>query len=311
MCGVPQGSVLGPTLFLLYVNDIQNVTNFEVRLFADDTLLYLSDKDSQTLEKNVNAELSKVQQWLDVNKLSLNISKTKYMIISPHFTEKHIYQIKLKENLLSKTENHKYLGVIIDENLSWKPHIMIITSKLSKLCRLLYKLRPFVNKQILMQVYYTLIYPNLLYGITCWGSCSKTAFQPIQIIQNRILRCINMIGLRQIYVSELYILSNVLKVHDIYVLELCKFMFRYKHNLLPNFFLNKFCKINAIHTYNTRNAIQNNYFIQRKQRAVGQRTLQYRGAKYWNDLPNSIKSSHHIHAFTKLLKQHLINNYKN
>ena len=222
MSGVPQGSVLGPTLFLVYVNDIQNVTNFEVRLFADDTLLYLSDKDSQTLEKNVNAELSKVQQWLDVNKLSLNISKTKYMILSPQFKEKHIYQIKLKENLLSKTENHKYLGVIIDENLSWKPHIMTITSKLSKLSGLLYKLRPFVNKQILMQVYYTLIYPNLLYGITCWGSCSKTASQPIQIIQNRILRCINMIGLRQIYVSELYILTNVLKVHDMYVLELCK-----------------------------------------------------------------------------------------
>ena len=105
MCGVPQGSVLGPTIFLLYVNDIQNVTNFEVRLFADDTLLYLSDKDSQTLEKNVNAELSKVQQWLDVNKLSLNISKTKYMIISPHFTEKHIYQIKLKENLLTNRKS--------------------------------------------------------------------------------------------------------------------------------------------------------------------------------------------------------------
>ena len=120
-----------------------------------------------------------------------------------------------------------------------------------------------------------------------------------------------MIGLRQIYVSELYILSNVLKVHDMYVHELCKFMFRYKHNLLPNVFLNKFCKINAIHTYNTRNAIQNNYFIQRKQKAVGQMTLQYRGAKYWSDLPNSIKSSHHIHAFTKLLKQRLINNYKN
>ena len=81
--------------------------------------------------------LSKVQQWLDVNKLSLNISKIHYIIISPQFTEKYIYQIKLEENLLSKTENHKYLGVIIDENLSWKPHIVTITSKLSKLCEIL------------------------------------------------------------------------------------------------------------------------------------------------------------------------------
>ena len=95
-------------------------------------------------------------------------------MISPQFTEKHIYQIKLKENLLSKTENYNYLDAIIDKNLSWKPHIMTITSKLSKLCGLLYKLRLFVDKQIFMQVYYILIYPNLLYGITCWVSCSKT-----------------------------------------------------------------------------------------------------------------------------------------
>ena len=82
---------------------------------------------------------------------------------------------------------------------------MTITSKLSKLCGLLYKLRPFVNKQILMQVYYTLIYPNLLYDITFWGSCSKTASQPIQIIQNRILRCINMIELRKsMYQNYIY-----------------------------------------------------------------------------------------------------------
>ena len=68
-----------------------------------------------------------------------------------------------------------------------------------------------------------------------------------------------------------------------YLLEIRKFMFRYKHNLFPNIFLNKFCKTIEIHTYNTRNAIQSNYYIQRKQRAVGQTTLQYRGAKYWND----------------------------
>ena len=76
-------------------------------------------KTLRLLKKNVKTELSTIQQWLDVNKLSLNISKTKYIMISPQFTEKHIYQIKLKENLLSKTENYKYLSVIIDENLSW------------------------------------------------------------------------------------------------------------------------------------------------------------------------------------------------
>ena len=78
---------------------------------------------------------------------------------------------------------------------------------------------------------------------------------------------------KSMYVSELYILSNVFKVHDIYVLEICKFMFWYKHDLLPNIFLNRFCKTNAIHSYNATNTIQSNYYIQRKQRPVGQRTL--------------------------------------
>ena len=82
MCGVPQGSVLGPLLFLLYVNDIQNASNFNIKLFADDNLLYFSKKKPSDLEKHVNNEFGKIQQWLDVNKLSLNVFKTKHIIIS-------------------------------------------------------------------------------------------------------------------------------------------------------------------------------------------------------------------------------------
>ena len=310
ICGVPQGSVLGPTLFLLYINDIQNVSNFDVRLFADDTLLYLSNKNSQELEYKITVELKKVQKWLDANKLTINVSKTKYIIISPKGKGNHIYKIKYKESLLCRTESHKYLGITIDEKLSWKPHLTVIASKLAKLCGLLYKLRPFLTKQLLMRVYYTLIYPNLLYGITCWGGCSKTVLQPLQIIHNRILRCINKLRMREIHVTELYILSNLLKITDIYILEICKLMYKYKHNLLPNIFTNMFIKINCIHSHITRSAIKNDYYMQRKQKCVGQRTLQYRGAKIWNEIPNSIKSSYHIHGFTKLLKSHLIEKYK-
>ena len=310
LCGVPQGSVLGPLLFLLYVNDIQNASDFNIRLFADDTLLYFSKKKPCDLEKHVNIELDKIQRWLDVNKLSLNVSKTKYIIISPKLRERYKFQIKLKEHLLCQTETHKYLGIVIDEKLSWKPHLSAVASKLAKLCGLFYKLRLYVDKQVLRKVYYTLIYPILLYGVICWGSCSKTVSKPVEVVHNRILRCINMVGKRQIHVTDLYALSNVLKIHDIYILEICKFMFRFKHDLLPNVFSKYFSKHNSIHNYNTRNTSKSNYFLPRKKKTIGQRTLQYRGVKYWNELPDLIKSSCHIYAFSKQLKKYLITSYK-
>ena len=125
---------------MLNVNDIQKASNFNIRLFADDTLLYFSKKKPCDLEKHVNIELDKIQQWLDVNKLSLNVSKTKCIIIPPKLKERYKFQIKLKEHLLCQTETHKYLGIIIDKKLSWKPHLSAVASKLAKLCELFYKL---------------------------------------------------------------------------------------------------------------------------------------------------------------------------
>ena len=165
----------------------------------------------------------------------------------------------VKQKLIST-----YLGIVIDEKLSWKPHLSAVASKLAKLCGLFYKLRLYVDKQVLKKVYYTLIYPILLYGVICWGSCSKTVSKPVEVVHNRILRCINMVGKRQIHVTDLYALSNVLKIHDIYILEICKFMFRFKYDLLPNVFSKYFSKHNSIHNYNTRNTSKSNYFLPRK-----------------------------------------------
>ena len=145
---------------------------------------YIFQKKPCDLEKHVNIELDKIQRWLDVNKLSLNVSKTKYIIISPKLRERYKFQIKLKEHLLCQTETHKYLGIVIDEKLSWKPHLSAVASKLVKLCGLFYKLRLYVDKQVLKKVYYTIIYPILLYGVICWSSCSKTVSKPVEVVYN-------------------------------------------------------------------------------------------------------------------------------
>ena len=124
-CGVPQGSVLGPLLFLIYVNDLPSVSEvLKFYLFADDTSIYFDLKDLITLQKVVNRELKKIKKWLDANRLSLNISKTNYVIF--HSQSKRIYEfirIRLGSKPLNRAEYIKYFGILVHSTLSWKPQI--------------------------------------------------------------------------------------------------------------------------------------------------------------------------------------------
>ena len=128
MCGVPQGSILGPLLFLLYVNDIQHAsTILEPIMFADDTNLFISHKNITTLFSTMNKELTKIQEWFNANKLSLNISKTKYSFFHPLAWSDRIPltlpKLEINANTIKREYTMKFLGILLDENISWKAHI--------------------------------------------------------------------------------------------------------------------------------------------------------------------------------------------
>ena len=146
---VPQGSILGPLFFLLFINDLPNSSFMKSVLFADDAVLVQSDNNLGKLQNSINRKMTKVVDWLTANKLSLSISKTKYVLITSKHVNTESFAIYANGNRIERSLIDKYLGVIVDEKLTWKDHCKQLCSTISKHVGLMYKLKHYVNNQAL------------------------------------------------------------------------------------------------------------------------------------------------------------------
>ena len=178
ICGVPQGSILGPILFLIYINDIVHVSNklFPI-LFADDSNVFLSGKDPIEMITSMNYELEKLIKWLQANRLSLNIKKTHFMFFSP--PRKNLSfsnEIRIMGEKIEMVHETKFLGVMLDSKLSWQPHIAYISKKISKGIGILCKARKYLPQKCLITLYYSFIYPYMNYCLEVWGKCTNDIF---------------------------------------------------------------------------------------------------------------------------------------
>ena len=186
-CGVPQGSVLGPLLFLIYINDFHNCSELlDFHLFADNASLFFKHKDINILESEINSELANVHIWLSANKLSLNIEKSNFVIFHP--VQKRIpKQVILCINNQSLTEENciRYLGVYIDSNISWKSHINYIAKKIKRSIDILSKLCYFLNTKTLLSLYYTLLEPFFNFCVIAWGNAYQSTLQPLSNLQKK------------------------------------------------------------------------------------------------------------------------------
>ena len=165
------------------------VSNFNRKLFADDTVLTLTHSCPKLLNKNVNFELVKIDEWLKLNKLSLNTNKTKFMLLTKQRSSWH-FDVRIGKTNIEQVNEIKYLGVIFNNKLSWKSRIQHVCSKLSNGSWALLKLRNYVGTTTLKTVYCALIYSYLQYCFSTWGLVSTTALDPLIRIHKRIIRII-------------------------------------------------------------------------------------------------------------------------
>ena len=312
ICGVPQGSILGPLLFILYVNDITNTSNIlDFILFADDTTIDYSHKDIESQISLINDELKEVCNWFKANKLSVNASKTNCMVLgTPHMTSvkiKNDIHVKLDGTLLERVKHTKFLGVLIDECLTWKHHIDCISKTLSKNIGVMNKLKQFVPDRILHTLYCTLILPYLNYGILMWGNTCKTYLDKLIKLQKWAIRTVSNSHYRS-HSRPLFAKYNVLTVDDMYLLELGVFMFKYSKSELPTVFNDYFTKRSDIHRYQTRHL--NDLNLTHNKKTFSDHSIRTSGPILWNSLDKTIKTSKSIKQFRIQLKQKLISNYK-
>lgn len=306
--GVPQGSVLGPLLFLLYVNDICSaVRNTKIKLFADDTNLFLFDKNLDSLFCKANQSLQQLSEWFVANKLSLSLDKTCYSVFGSKITERQNMELKLNGTCIRIVESCKYLGLFIDSHLHWQDHIDYVYKKIIKFTSIFYKIRMKLNSTVLRLLYFAFIYPHLLYGIEIYGNTYNTYLNKLEKLNNKILRILQNKPIKT-KVSDLYKNYDTLPLSLLHNCQILLFVHKFIHHkhILPEVFASYFTQNCIIYHHDTRS--NSNIYIKSIHSTFGKRAIPYKGSILWNHLPNDLKILQSTSIFKSKLRNFLREN---
>ena len=293
-CGVPQGSILGPLLFLIYINDIR-VSSSQVKfhLFADDTCIFHSRKDATTLQKDLNTSLENVSNWLKANKLTLNVKKSNLLFFNIGNNEpKKDINIYLDGEQLKPKEYAKYVGVYIDNKLSWQKHIQETNNKINKGIGILKIIRHYIQDKQLINLYSSFIKPYIEYGTLAWGGACKTNLTKIDRSLNKSVR--TMLFKTRIEPSKpLYKYLNILPLEYNIKLLRGKFMHKLLSKQQPEIIEEK-CPLYFNESIN--NSDHTKLILPYYRTSIGTSFLHY---QVWNEITKSVKEIQYMKFFSK------------
>ena len=302
-CGIPQGSCLGPLLFILYVNDFERcLENCTPNMYADDTSVTCFAEDMEELCNDLQNELINISDWMRQNKMSLNTKKSEFMIIGHKRQLTRIQnpiRLDISGEELKRVHEVKYLGVSVDESLSWTAQYKKLKSKLKSGLSSIRKLKNILPQTKLDQVYRALLESHLRYCNEIWGSLSNTKLDHLQRLQNRARTLIESSRLKDGWRCTRLSVSSLIQ-YDRAIM-----IYKITNDLCPDSLKGRFSTRSQLSNYRLRNSLDID--VPRQNLEFSKRSFYYSAAKVWNEIPPNIRQSPTIYTFKKKLKDFLLN----
>ena len=307
--GVPQGSVLGPLLFLIFINDLPMSTcESNIDLFADDSTLHNSGPSVQCVENNLRSDLKEVQDWCENNDMYINVDKTKTMLLttsqrSARLQKKEL-SLHIHETEIEQVSHHKLLGIHVDKFLHWDIQVQELFKRINSKINLLSKIKKYLTTEARLLYFNSYILPLFDYCCTIWGNCSKKDLERMTRLQKKAARII--LGKYDVASKKLFADLNWLDFANRIKFHKCILVFKIVNGLSPPYLQDLLRQIKSSSTSSLRSAEEENLLLPGANLEIFKKSLQFSGVCIWNSLPSHIKKSKSLNNFKEKCQKYML-----